>query len=59
MNAFKQNPREYIEKENLVVPPRVMFMGVRGVGLKTELMKINHKYKIPILQLKDTFLSHL
>ena len=34
-------------------------MGIRGVGLKTELMKINHNYKIPILHLKDTLLSHL
>lgn len=29
------------------------------MGLRTELIKINNKYKIPILQLKDTLLSHL
>ena len=36
-----------------------MFMGIRGVGLRTQLMKFNEKYKIPILSLKDTLIQHL
>lgn len=29
-----------------------MFLGMRGVGLRTQLAKLNQKYKIPILNLK-------
>lgn len=29
-----------------------MFIGIRGVGLKTQLLKLNQKYKIPILNFK-------
>jgi hypothetical protein len=29
-----------------------MFIGIRGVGLKTQLHKLNQKYKIPILNFK-------
>jgi hypothetical protein len=36
-----------------------MFMGIRGVGLKTQLLKLNEKYRIPILTLKDTLLQQL
>ena len=36
-----------------------MFMGLRGVGLKTQLLKLNEKYRIPILSLKDTLLQQL
>jgi hypothetical protein len=36
-----------------------MFMGLRGVGLKTQLLKLNDKYRIPILSLKDTLLQQL
>lgn len=58
-NQFKQNPGQYIDRKKLAVPPRILFMGVRGVGLRTELIKINNRYKIPILHLRDTLLSHL
>jgi len=34
-------------------------MGLRGVGLTTQLLKLTEKYKIPILNLKDTLLQHL
>jgi hypothetical protein len=34
-------------------------MGLRGVGLKTQLLKLNEKYRIPILGLKDTLLQQL
>jgi hypothetical protein len=34
-------------------------MGIRGVGLKTQLLKLNEKYRIPILSLKDTLLQQL
>jgi hypothetical protein len=27
-------------------------MGVRGVGLKTQLLKLNEKYRVPILTFK-------
>lgn len=43
-----------MHKEKVVVPPRIMFMGVRGVGLKTQLLKFNEKYRIPILRFKET-----
>lgn len=46
-------------KERTVIPPRVMFMGMRGVGLTSQLMKLTEKYKIPILNLKETLLQHL
>lgn len=36
-----------------------MFMGIRGVGLKTQLLKLNQKYKIPILNFKETLLQQL
>jgi hypothetical protein len=36
-----------------------MFMGLRGVGLKTQLLKLNEKYRITILALKDTLIQQL
>lgn len=59
LNQFKQNPGQFIDKKKLVVPPRILFMGVRGVGLRTELIKINSKYKIPIMHMQDTLISHI
>jgi adenylate/nucleoside-diphosphate kinase len=41
LNRFKEEPMRFINKDNLSIPPRVMFMGVRGVGLKTQLLKLN------------------
>lgn len=41
------------------VPPRIMFIGVRGVGLRTQLLKLNQKYKIPILNYKETLIQQL
>jgi len=34
-------------------------MGIRGVGLKTQLLKLNEKYRIPILSMKETLLQQL
>ena len=36
-----------------------MFIGVRGVGLRTQLRKLNQIYKIPIINLKDTLIQQL
>lgn len=36
-----------------------MFIGLRGVGLKTQLLKLNQKYKIPILNFKENLLQQL
>lgn len=36
-----------------------MMMGIRGVGLKTQLQKLNQAYKIPILNFKDTLIQLL
>jgi len=52
LNEFKTDPAKYIAKVNPSIPPRIMFMGIRGVGLKTQLLKLNDKYRIPILTLK-------
>lgn len=35
LNLFKENPTRYLTKNYEKVPPRVMMMGIRGVGLKT------------------------
>jgi len=36
-----------------------MFIGVRGVGLKTQLLKLNQKYKVPILNFKHALKQQL
>ena len=41
LNDFKTDPSQYLSKSNPVIPPRIMFMGLRGVGLKTQLLKLN------------------
>ena len=42
-----------------MVAPRIMFMGIRGVGLRSQLKKFNQIYKIPILNLKDSLVQNL
>lgn len=59
LNEFKTDPGKFLIKGNPSVAPRIMFMGVRGVGLKTQLLKLNEKYRIPILTLKETLLQQL
>lgn len=59
IEAFKTEPAKYLCNHNPAIPPRIMFMGLRGVGLKTQLLKLNEKYRIPILALKDTLLQQL
>ena len=59
MNAFKENPTKYIKKDHLEIAPRVMVMGQRGAGLKTQLQKLNQQTKIPILNFKDTLIQLL
>lgn len=34
-------------------------MGIRGVGLRSQLKKFNQIYKIPILNLKDSLVQNL
>jgi adenylate/nucleoside-diphosphate kinase len=41
LNEFKTDPGKFLLKGNPSVAPRIMFMGVRGVGLKTQLLKLN------------------
>ena len=59
INDFKVDPGKYLGEKNPAIPPRIMFMGLRGVGLKTQLLKLNEKYRIPILSMKDTLLQQL
>lgn len=49
---FKQDPSKFLNHSTVAIPPRIMFMGLRGVGLKTQLLKLNEKYRVPILSLK-------
>ena len=59
LNDFKTDPSKYLHNTSPAVPPRIMFMGIRGVGLKTQLLKLNEKYRIPILAMKDTLLQQI
>ncbi len=59
LNEFKAEPKKYLQNVNPSIPPRIMFMGLRGVGLKTQLLKLNEKYRIPILTLRQTMLQQL
>ena len=36
-----------------------MFMGLRGVGLRTQLLKINQNYRVPIVNFKDSLMQLL
>lgn len=52
LTQFKQDPSKFLNHSTVAIPPRIMFMGLRGVGLKTQLLKLNEKYRVPILSLK-------
>ena len=39
--------------------PRIMVVGSRGSGVKTQMKLLNEKYKIPILEMKDLLLGLL
>ena len=36
-----------------------MFMGIRGSGINTQLVKLNAKYNIPIFRMKELFLQKI
>ena len=57
---FKLNVKEYITHQSVQMPPpRVMFIGVRGSGLHTQLKKLNEKYKISVFNFKEEFVKQL
>ena len=57
--------RAYVEKYSRDGPikdlpgPRIMIVGARGSGVKTQMKFLNDKYKIPILELKELLLGLL
>ena len=63
MEDFKLNVEYYVEKEvkkGLKVPnPRILMMGIKGSGLKTQMSLLYKKYKIPKIDFKDEFLKIL
>jgi len=63
LKIFKANVEKYASSFNRksldIPPPRILFLGVRGAGLHTQLKLLNEKYKISIFDLKDEFLKQL
>jgi hypothetical protein len=58
---FRANVEKYCFDKPLenLPGPRIMVIGARGAGIKTQLKMLNEKYKVPILELKDLWLSLL
>jgi len=42
-----------------VPPPQIMFIGIRGAGVQTQMKKLSECYHIPILDLKKNLLELL
>jgi len=60
VKAFKGNVEKYMKDVIIKTPPpRIMFIGIRGCGVTTQLTKLNEKYKISFLELKKCFLKVL
>lgn len=55
---FKENISEFYHSNAIQIPaPRVMLLGVRGSGVKTQLERLHQRYKLPILDLKRNLLD--
>lgn len=62
MKVFKNYVENYVGNTNKAIlppPPRIMFFGVRGSGLKTQLKLLNEKYKISVYELKEELIAQL
>jgi hypothetical protein len=59
MQIFKDNLHEFLGGEVKVTPPRIMFTGIRGSGLNSQLLKINEKFNIPIFKMRENFVQRI
>lgn len=60
MEKFKKDPKEYIVSGPIQVPePHLMVTGPRGSGVKTVINELCVKYRIDMLELKQTYLKLL
>ncbi|CAD8103243.1 unnamed protein product [Paramecium sonneborni] len=56
---FKDNVQLFVPSKITIPQPRIMFIGVRGSGLHTQLKILNRLYKLPVLDLKDNLIQNL